>query len=261
MTMKKVPYGRHKIAAFSKTEQQAREMNATTLPEKIKRYEKYGNFPVLDYPLEDFVEFQSVLFQPPEVYFDPNSDPKECVRKEQECIDCDFMGDTSEVTMTLMILVHRGKASFQNTYNSLKHSGILDRASEIFVFIQEVKFRKNRDVEIRRFEPGEIEDERLTNISFEKMSLFASSENVGIAPAFEVLVEFATSDLVLFVEEDFYIDNEVIETSLERISEAVELVSGLDADVVKLRSRNAPGEPFYPSVWKVLIVSRVIIGK
>ena len=73
-----------------------------------------------------------------------------------------------------------------------------------------------------------------------------SPTNIGIAEAYKLLVAFATDDLFLFLENDW----ELIEKPHKQISEAADLLKNHEADVIRLRHRDNPGEPLYSRQFK-----------
>jgi hypothetical protein len=66
-------------------------------------------------------------------------------------------------------------------------------------------------------------------------------ENIGIAEGYKRLVEYATGDLFLFLENDWAL----IEDPKQQIKEASEMLYNDDVDVIRLRHRRNPGHPLY----------------
>lgn len=70
------------------------------------------------------------------------------------------------------------------------------------------------------------------------------NKNIGILSGFEALARATTQDVILLVENDFRLSAS-LNAAAEQIKQSLNLLQSDQADIVQLRSRHAPGEPFF----------------
>jgi len=127
--------------------------------------------------------------------------------------------------MTLALLSWAAHRTLINTLESYQTFGI--SAQEKIIWFQEIT----------------SEDKRIADkYGFKYLG---SKENIGIAQAYKKLVEAATEDTFLFLENDW-----VALESGGAINEAQELLYGRTIDVVRLRHRRFPGHPLWTLQFK-----------
>lgn len=122
--------------------------------------------------------------------------------------------------MTLALLSWGAHRTLINTLESYKTFGI--SAQEKIIFFQEI-----------------TKDDRRIADKYGYTAI-GSQSNIGIAQAYRKLVEAATEDTFLFLENDW-----VALESGEAINRAQELLYEGSADVVRLRHRRFPGSPLW----------------
>jgi hypothetical protein len=72
------------------------------------------------------------------------------------------------------------------------------------------------------------------------------SENIGIAGGYKRLVEHATGDFFLFLENDWVL----LEPAKEEIQKGIDILFRGAADVIRYRSRKYPGSPLWTLQFK-----------
>ena len=127
--------------------------------------------------------------------------------------------------MTLAILSWGAHQTLINTLESYRKYGLDILDNDKVIFFQEYS---KRDREIAQ-EYG--------------YDSFGSSDNIGIAEAYKLLVNYASGDLLLFLENDW----ELIEEPGEQISKASMMLRNCTLDVAKFRHRKNPGAPLWSS--------------
>ena len=169
-------------------------------------------------------------------------------------------------TVTMGVLVHRGATSFANSVKSWYDSNLVLCVSEILVYLQEWPFpddglpRSLAEVATMdaRLAPmlllllesqsqSQSQSQTSYSMSFPNILVLGAPHQVNIAPALSRLVEASSSELFMFIEEDFIIaGTSITQTKVqERLKEATQLLlsSFESVDVVRLRSRRFPGVP------------------
>ena len=99
----------------------------------------------------------------------------------------------------MLVLVNRGGRSFYEAVNSWMKSGLLELAQECIIFLQESS--------------GDPRDDpRLAFLADlpHAFRYIGESTQIGIGPAMMTLLRAASSELVLFVEEDFRVNAQYI---------------------------------------------------
>jgi hypothetical protein len=123
--------------------------------------------------------------------------------------------------MTIAILSWGSHKTLINTLESYKKFNLND--TEKLIFFQEIS---KRDIEIAE-EYGYLWQGDL--------------ENVGIAEAYKALVEHATGELFLFLENDW----ELLEPPEQQLAEASRLLLDNTIDIARFRHRQHPGNPLW----------------
>jgi hypothetical protein len=132
----------------------------------------------------------------------------------------------NKINISIGILSWRSPATLTNTLNSYKNSGLLDMVNDVTIFIQDAD-----DINIQ-----------IAN-RFGVVSI-PSDSNIGIGKAFTSLCEYAKTDVVLLLEDDWVnIENETV--TYNRLSYGYSLLNLNIADAIKYRSRVYPGDPLY----------------
>jgi hypothetical protein len=158
-------------------------------------------------------------------------------------------------SITMGILVYRGAKSFSDSVKSWYDANLSLYVSEIVVYLQEWPFPD--DMTPRSLAEVAKVDVRLmpmllaasSSTSFpSKVVVLGAPRQVNIAPALSRLVKASSSELFMFLEEDFIIDEQILITKInvqKRLREATQLLlsSSNPVDVVRLRSKQVPGVP------------------
>lgn len=137
----------------------------------------------------------------------------------------------SKLKVTVGILTWRSYDTLRNTLSSYKNNGLLDIVDEVIVFAQDLS---SLELDICR----EFSTETL------QIKIIGSSGNIGIGNAFKHLVHYSTNKYVLILENDWVL---IEDRSMTRsqIDDGIKLLLTKQADFIKYRSRNNPGEPLY----------------
>jgi hypothetical protein len=125
--------------------------------------------------------------------------------------------------LTNAILSWHSTLTLVNTLESYRYYGLDELASQKTIFFQEIT---GRDIKIAK-EYG--------------YDYIGDPNNIGIAAAYKQLVDHTTSDLFLFLENDW----ELLRDPLMTMNDAIGLLDTGWIDVAKLRSRFSPGEPLW----------------
>lgn len=158
-----------------------------------------------------------------------------------------------EKSLAVIVLVNRGKSSFHHAAQSWHNSGLLSYAAHRLVFLQEWAHASETMSPTKHWDTL---DQRISGLEREfDFSVIGSKQQVGIGRAMVRLVTLAASmqgvQHVLFLEEDFVVNDRVDKTSLAHLLEtSQQLLRSGTADIVKLRHRRYPGEPFFSKVWQ-----------
>jgi len=138
------------------------------------------------------------------------------------------------MTLTIAVLSWGSHKTLINTLNSYEEYGLYNLADERIIWFQE--FTKP-DLEIaRRY----------------GYHAYGSPTNIGISGGYKGLVQLATSDLFLFLENDWLLT----EDPTQQIKDAKALIGSGYADVARLRSRNNPGHPLWTKQFEGNELSR-----
>lgn len=127
------------------------------------------------------------------------------------------------MTLTNAILSWHSTLTLVNTLESYKYYGLDQLASQKVIFFQEIT---TEDMEIAR------------DFGYQ---FIGSTDNIGIGAAYKELVDFATSDLFLFLENDW----ELLRDPMWTMNDSIGMLDANWVDVVKLRSRTFYGEPLW----------------
>ncbi len=125
--------------------------------------------------------------------------------------------------MTLAVLSWGAHKTLRNTLESYRTFNLDKLDAERIIFFQEIT---DQDIAIAK-EFG--------------YKFMGTDKNIGIAQAYKMLVEKSTSDLFLFLENDWTL----IEDPSEQMYDAAELLRNEVVDVVRFRHRKYPGDPLY----------------
>lgn len=169
-------------------------------------------------------------------------------RHSSVCIHVVPVHHSAPEGFSVCILVHRGSRSFRRAFASWVHSGLLARAHEVLLYLQQSEWCGSRTPQ-----PLPCADPRvgfLQQYRIDRVRVMGSKEQVGIGPAMLELVRSAHGAHVLFLEEDFAIrdDHRVRVPSV--LGRGMELLRRGEVELLRLRSATHPGVPFYPSVWR-----------
>ncbi len=128
-------------------------------------------------------------------------------------------------TIGLGILSWKGYVSLCHMLDSLSVPGFIDLFDEQVIFFPEV------------------DDEGIRLADRYGFTSAGSEANLGIYGGFRALAQSMTADIVLLLENDIHLI-EPVETARHEIEIATGLLVGDAAQVVHIRSRRDPGEPF-----------------
>lgn len=127
------------------------------------------------------------------------------------------------MSLTIGILSWNAHKTLLNTLKSYKLFGLDKLADQKIIFFQQMK---KADIEIAE------------NHGYEYIG---SPNNIGIAAAYKELVEHTTSDLFLFLENDWLL----LEAAKEKITDGETILEMREADVVRYRHRKHHGHPLW----------------
>ena len=162
-------------------------------------------------------------------------------------------------TITVGVLVHRGSTSFANSVQSWYDRKIYRYVKEIIVYLQEWPFDDGNPRELLEVS---TKDPRLAAFMHAttrtrhhdspRIVVIGAPTQLNIAPAFARLVETSTSELFMFLEEDFVLDTAAVSNAdvATRLEEATHVLMLANVDVVRLRSRTLPGVPNCADHWQ-----------
>ena len=134
--------------------------------------------------------------------------------------------------LSVGILTWRSYATLVNTLESYKRSGLLDVVNDTCLFAQEAS-----DIDYK------IASEYGINI-------IMTPTNVGIGKGLATLTENAETENILLLENDWIILPEFFSTVKEQLYKGMSALDRGIADVVKYRSRRAPGNPLYTEQYQ-----------
>jgi hypothetical protein len=125
--------------------------------------------------------------------------------------------------MTIGVLSWKARKTLVNTLESYRKFGLDQMDDDKHIFFQEI----------------EDEDKRIADeYGYQAHGI---PINIGIAAGYKSLVELATGDLFLFLENDW----ELIESPTDILYDAAERLRNNVVDVCRLRSTRNPGEPLW----------------
>lgn len=129
------------------------------------------------------------------------------------------------MSITLAMLSWGSHKTLENTLNSYQKHGLLNHVDERIIFFQEASDQDRKIADQYGFE-----------------MVISASENIGIAKAYQHLLEMATKDCFLFLENDW----ELIRDNWKPQIVAADILirSGL-IDGLRLRHRQNPGHPLW----------------
>lgn len=133
----------------------------------------------------------------------------------------------NKLNLSIGILTWNAHTTLQNTLESYKRSGLLDLVNDVCIFAQE---GKELDYKIA---------------SDYGTDIIMSPTNVGIGKGLSTLAHAAETDNILLLENDWIILPELFPVVYSEVFKGLYMVEQKKADVVKFRSRRAPGDPLY----------------
>ena len=147
--------------------------------------------------------------------------------------------------LALLILVNRGKSAFLNALGTWRRSGLLHLANEIVFYFQNFKTGSS-DPRYIALEPDLCDQSPLKN----KIKILGSPSQSGISSAMLKMVnvvseDHAKSSVMLFLEEDFAVEEEIASGGLSRLREildpSIALLNSGAVHNVRLRHRKIRG--------------------
>lgn len=130
--------------------------------------------------------------------------------------------------LTIAILSWGSHRTLINTLNSYEVFGLHEIADQRVIFFQE---QSSTDEEIaRKYNYDSIGDKK----------------NIGIPEAYRRLVEYATGDFFLFLENDW----QLLDHAGPQIAHGTQLLTTHVADIVRYRHRKYPGAPLWTLQFK-----------
>ena len=135
----------------------------------------------------------------------------------------------------LLVLLYRNAKAFRASLVAWKKSGLLKMATNRYVF--------NNG---KALSP---EDQNLL-ISYNMTQIENLQGNIGIGRAVSKLVHTSTSKYILFLEEDWTIENPLLVNVPSQITTSMKYLRQKQADIIKLRSAMHPGHPYCSAQWK-----------
>jgi len=133
----------------------------------------------------------------------------------------------TKLNLSIGILTWNAHSTLKNTLESYKLSGLLDMVNDVCIFAQE---GKELDYKIA---------------SDYGTDIIMSPTNVGIGKGLSTLAHAAETDNILLLENDWIILPELFPVVYSEVFKGLYMVEQKKADVVKFRSRRAPGDPLY----------------
>lgn len=125
--------------------------------------------------------------------------------------------------MTQAVLSWGYRETLRNTLKSYKEKGLYDLDDDHIIFFQEIT----------------SEDEEIAILN--GWYYYGTDKNIGIADAYKWLVENANGETFLFLENDW----KLIEPASAAIADGRFLLSSNQADIIRYRHRDKPGEPLW----------------
>lgn len=134
------------------------------------------------------------------------------------------------MTLTIALLSWNSHTTLINTLDSYGYHGLDKLADQKVIFFQEIGEKDRAIADIYGYDA------------------IGSPNNIGIGAAYKQLVDFTTSDLFLFLENDWLLIEKPLTTIQQSslwLSKAPVTFILNNADVVRLRHRRNPGEPLW----------------
>ena len=159
--------------------------------------------------------------------------------------------DTADVksSLTLLVLVNRGRKALSFSLSSWKRAGLLDFVSERVAFVQ-------------KFDHGTPGDKRVALLREYGFKVVGRPTQQGIAQGLSLGVRASSSASILFLEEDFAVPHSITPQDIRRnMRQALGLLRGRVAEVVRLRSTRFPGTPHCANVWRERNRARELLGR
>lgn len=133
----------------------------------------------------------------------------------------------TKLNLSIGILTWNAHATLENTLESYKRSGLLDMVNDVCIFAQE-----GNDIDYK------IAAKYGTDI-------ILSPTNVGIGLGLSTLAHAGETENILLLENDWVILPEFFSVVYSELAKGLEMIDKNKTDVVKYRSRRAPGDPLY----------------
>ena len=157
--------------------------------------------------------------------------------------ECRAQADSNEALhdLTLLVLVNRGKRSFENALKSWDRHNLFHLVSKTIVFFQNLGIGTNIEEDPR----VKILLQNKNIVGFGQRSLeehgikvIGSTGQVGIAKAYHTLVKAAETEHVMFVEEDFSLEHAI--NVEDELACSIDMLRQGIVDLIKLRHRQVP---------------------
>ncbi len=136
------------------------------------------------------------------------------------------MSYTNNLNLSIGILTWGSYLTLVNTLESYKKSGLLDMVKDVTIFAQDAK------------------EEDINIADIYQVNIIASPTNVGIGKGLTRLAQFAKTDNILLLENDWVNICDTKDT-YDRLLHGIRILINNKADVVKYRHRKNPGDPLY----------------
>ena len=150
----------------------------------------------------------------------------------------------SRESVTLLVLVNRGSLAFENAVKSWEASGLFEGVAKVVFYFQ--KLVPSGDQRFKVLKPLLANDREA-----HKFTIIGSRGQRGIARAFLELVSAVTTSHALILEEDFFVEDEFHKNVQTTLDSSLEVLRLKNADIVHLRHRKKPGEPFCSrQIWR-----------
>jgi hypothetical protein len=183
-------------------------------------------------------------------------------------------------SLSVGVLVHRGQKSFANSVQSWFDRNIHHYMEEMIIYLQEWPFSDNTPRELVEVAGQDLRLQALLHTvqthhsthsprlkrRMPRVVVIGAPMQVNIAPAFARLVETCTTEMFMFLEEDFVINQTLVSKAdvKETLMEATHLLmppssvlgskthtqQQVHVNVVRLRSKTLPGVPNCANHWR-----------
>ena len=151
-------------------------------------------------------------------------------------------------SLSLIVLAYRKKDSLLESLKTWDVNGLLNRTNERIIFFQNCatcQFGKLIDplTSMENLYDKKIQ-KLLNNYNF---TVIGSKYNIGLEKAMVALVEVTKSKNILFLEEDWQLQTNIINNDMIL---AEQMLNDKFVSAVKFRSVEKPGQPYCSEVWK-----------